>query len=751
MKTALLSRTLIATLGFACSGSGDHASAPDGGVEEPRAHEDESTLPPDLIKTSVRTLDADAGAGDVLRSGKDLECIEPAEVCDGTKSDCRSGQPDDLDGPSGGGFFGSTWSFISETAKETGQFFSNTVDGIANGFGTKGVDLTAYNAVPGYRLKFECEEDSGSRDYVQRGAFASPMGVHQCDLRANLVSTRKIRFIVERESDGHRVWQNMITIRPSLGTTSDTGEIEKGKSGTEIQVPLESSLTLHAAFYSTGWAKKGKADNRNQGALYLTYDRSRWMAEGMPQRLFRDQPLRQWVLPGSHDAGMYTHGALTDNLAMTQGQTLAGQLDAGMRYFDLRIGVDVACASASATRSSIAKMAAVGEVSFRLRATANCSRMAHGLSGGGAAFVPMVDDVIDFLTRRDNKEIVVLHFTTPTGIRADLVAAPTDAVAQWVEEAALARGLSRTFVRVIDGKDKVEDNKKHDKDKAPLDLSAFDKSPQQLFDEGTRILVISGGGSSNSWNEADYEALNIAPNLVHTADRCLKDRGTTRWLGSTIQLQGTPTIGAIVSQSVQGNKLVFDRDFYPWLARGNAADCKFGPTFVINDYVDNALTDSIMRGAVLDHRRVPREQFAFDDSNVPLPASVTWLPGELTWHSRPVVMATKGHVLTLQEDGNVVLYRTGRRSNGDDPGPVCKREPIWATDTVGRGAYFDFQSNGDLVVHSREGGVVWKSGPGGSLVLQEDGNLVLYSTPDGRGKSVWSSQTAGKGTPLSCP
>lgn len=68
------------------------------------------------------------------------------------------------------------------------------------------------------------------------------------------------------------------------------------------------------------------------GTTFLT-DRSNWMGDRLNTTL-KDKTLRQIVLPGSHDAGMYKGNA--DFLGLAQNQDFYNQLGGGQRYFDLR-------------------------------------------------------------------------------------------------------------------------------------------------------------------------------------------------------------------------------------------------------------------------------------------------------------------------------------------------------------------------------------------------------------------------------
>jgi hypothetical protein len=91
--------------------------------------------------------------------------------------------------------------------------------------------------------------------------------------------------------------------------------------------------------------------------------------------------------------------------------------------------------------------------------------------------------------------------------------------------------------------------------------------------------------------------------------------------------------------------------------------------------------------------------------------------------------------LTLQTDGNLVLYHIGY------PSVV----PLWSTGTTGRGTTVAvMQTDGNFVLYDGAGHALWASGTGGNpgafLNMQTDGNLVVYSSA---GNPLWSSGTGG--------
>lgn len=88
--------------------------------------------------------------------------------------------------------------------------------------------------------------------------------------------------------------------------------------------------------------------------------------------------------------------------------------------------------------------------------------------------------------------------------------------------------------------------------------------------------------------------------------------------------------------------------------------------------------------------------------------------------------------LIMQNDGNIVLYRThfGRA--------------LWASNTNGEPVdHTIMQPDGDVVAYSPQGLRYWDTGtggnPGASLVLEEDGNVVVYG---GTNNALWASSTA---------
>ena len=119
---------------------------------------------------------------------------------------------------------------------------------------------------------------------------------------------------------------------------------------------------------------------------------------------------------------------------------------------------------------------------------------------------------------------------------------------------------------------------------------------------------------------------------------------------------------------------------------------------------------------------------------VPTAQAAGLSPGQTLAAGQSVTSDGGGYRLTMQTDGNLVLY-----------GPAGAR---WSTGTVRSGAdRAVMQGDGNVVVY-RGSAAVWASGTngvaaGGSLVVQDDGNVVLYAG----GGAVWSTWTGLIGRP----
>lgn len=155
--------------------------------------------------------------------------------------------------------------------------------------------------------------------------------------------------------------------------------------------------------------------------------------------------------------------------------------------------------------------------------------------------------------------------------------------------------------------------------------------------------------------------------------------------------------GAYLDFEANGNLVVFDRAHKPLWASNTAGHA--GSYLVMqND------------GNLVIYSHSKKALWAWQTN------STEMLPGEILTAGHSRLSHNRKYRLQMQTDGNLVLLQ-GKKA-------------IWNTRTYGHpGATFSFQRNGNLVVHSVKGTVLWQSGTHGTmslLLVQDDGNLVLY-------------------------
>ncbi|MFI9270794.1 ricin-type beta-trefoil lectin domain protein [Kitasatospora sp. NPDC052896] len=138
-----------------------------------------------------------------------------------------------------------------------------------------------------------------------------------------------------------------------------------------------------------------------------------------------------------------------------------------------------------------------------------------------------------------------------------------------------------------------------------------------------------------------------------------------------------------------------------------------------------------------------------NDSNVVLynaDDKPAWNSG--TYYANPALLGTAITSGSTVQSGAAVAWSHGTLSMQADGNLVLyttNNRAVWNTGTYGHpGAYLTMQTDGNLVLHSATGSALWYSGtygnPGAQAVMQNDGNLVIYTAD---GKAIWSTNTYG--------
>ncbi len=133
---------------------------------------------------------------------------------------------------------------------------------------------------------------------------------------------------------------------------------------------------------------------------------------------------------------------------------------------------------------------------------------------------------------------------------------------------------------------------------------------------------------------------------------------------------------------------------------------------------------------------------------------VLYTNGVPTWHTR--TFNNPGSFAVIQDDRNVVVYSPqgkplyASKTLATDAYSfnvlgrtwTSQLQPGWYLQSSNSAYKLLMQGDGNLVLYTRAGKAVWSSrtqgNPGARFVVQPDGNMVIYTT---QGKPVWNSRT----------
>jgi len=194
--------------------------------------------------------------------------------------------------------------------------------------------------------------------------------------------------------------------------TDDAGEVDytiddmegaafsiqaRASSGFQLNAVLTNVATEHnaqGAILPLGWAHDGDVQfilTGQPGAFVTNDPPTAWMQSNLG--LLGSRPLRGLCMPGAHDAGMSifsggTIGASACNV-VTQSRGLAGQLETGARYFDIR--------------------PVIAGGAYVAGHYSDTGRPLGWQGGNGQSIDSMIADINAFLSQ--NKELVILNIS----------------------------------------------------------------------------------------------------------------------------------------------------------------------------------------------------------------------------------------------------------------------------------------------------------------------------------------------------
>ncbi|MCW2527388.1 MAG: mannose-binding lectin [Pseudonocardiales bacterium] len=298
----------------------------------------------------------------------------------------------------------------------------------------------------------------------------------------------------------------------------------------------------------------------------------------------------------------------------------------------------------------------------------------------------------------------------------------------------------------------------------PERCSAVIRRPTRAIFAAT-ALVLLGTGSSNAVSaRSDTGALTAVPTqsvlraggsvsatgldrlvsengdyTVYASAGQASEQGQLEWGAPTLWSVGTnpsPTLeadGALTMQN-DGNLVTYgiDASRHPvatwssgtWGNPGAYATVQDDGNFVVYSAAGKPLWANWAAPILLAH--------SYDRRGQPGQRLTTYLRAGQSIHS-----PRQRFVLTMQTDGNLVEYNA--------------RGAVWWTGTGGSpGAVAAVQSDGNLVMYTADARALWATGTRfgteefqGSLVVQDDGNVVFYNFDGTRTAPLWFSGVRG--------
>jgi len=485
---------------------------------------------------------------------------------------------------------------------------------------SKGIDVFAYVSSP--RFKVVLESRGSNNEVIQGPGYLQSRHFEMDDSFLEhilfIIPTENTgRFTMHAQMDGQEILQKWAEISPYTGGAY--GENSHDNLNNMVcnqisQVKTGSYAVSFGFFDAGGWS--GYSD---RAYMYLTDDFSDWM--GL-LGLKVDVPFGWFVLPGAHDAGMFTVptsdeavkalvaavceywnnlsneqkmeigievglgamalvlltallGALASvtiantgaalilgmprraliNLSNTQKDTIAVQLQLGIRFFDFRPG-------------------------YNLDGKERVLRHQHNFVPG-YYFDAFLNDVVIFLAAHPG-EIVVVNLSS-AGFMNPTVMIPADGEI----EAHIAGAVDAVNVR----------NNNPDKPLQRGDKASLQSTYKTLVKENRRLIILKGG-QRDSYSDDAYQTQNSSKVLA-SLDQVLR-QPEQDW--TCLQLQGTYNgtggggfSGALnfsdASSTLMWTKADFDHATYPWALNNVAARGGTSLCVMQNDFADNALTD----------------------------------------------------------------------------------------------------------------------------------------------------------------
>ncbi len=471
---------------------------------------------------------------------------------------------------------------------------------------SKGVEYYTFNAKKDFTVSFKAPTDLGlSHSVYNYETDTVKMQYQKVEISEIDVSILKhtgtFRWDVN-DKNGDSVEHKFVEIAPLTGNIGNTN-IEKTL---DQNVIIDNDYIISYGFYDASSGHFSALTNHDQSYVYVTPPLKNWMGDCIAQNAkFGDFPFTAFVLPGSHDSGMYNNDQanaliqdkeytnfLTGNKlgadyldtiiqfygedaiigsSMTQKDDITQQLSMGIRYFDIRPGF---CAYADSFEIP-------SSVDDALKNPIKNLYHQHKIVPG-KNFDQILKQALNWLDENPTEIIVIsLNFQ---GIDMGAIIPCTKFLDAYIKKVA-----------------ENANSKVNSTDKSDLTNQT---SYNQLISENKRLIFLNqlkedDDASKYDSYSKDYETTDV--NNIIKALKSMTKEGQEACDYTVLQLQGTAnavisndidtSIGiSHLSSPLMSTKAMFDNATYPWIDENVANNFHKSKLLVLlNDFADNAL------------------------------------------------------------------------------------------------------------------------------------------------------------------
>jgi hypothetical protein len=399
---------------------------------------------------------------------------------------------------------------------------------------------------------------------------------------AGIFGTGYFQFFAKR--DNINLYERSIQVTIATGNIDDT-DLEN----MNVAPVIENNYCLSFGLYDADGALTSGLPNSHQVWACLTQNQTRWQ-----ERLFKElgnKPvlLKNMILPGSHDAGMYLNTlTIVSNLANTQKNDIKTQLQLGARFFDFRPGQLRADFMEGIKRADgnileFFKNLGLSSLALLLQVYVGEMRHIHGFIPG-AKFEDFIKQTVEFL-KANPSEIVVVKISS-------------DGIDSLCSDIPSKQKVNEQIASLIAGSEVKTGDK-----------SSLNETTQSLIASNKRLIILHQDDLFilSSYDENKYKHYE-ASYIIDAFKEVKKDiqsgsASSKDLIDFQAQLTATLSTGAVFralaglnssTSPLRATKARADEQSYPWLLDYlKDVPMNLPLLTIINDFYDNALTEIV--------------------------------------------------------------------------------------------------------------------------------------------------------------